>query len=119
MEIGGQGVRVRVYFGESDHAAGQSGGKPLWSGLLEYLRGQGAAGAVVTRGVAGFGAHLRIHTFSLVSLSSDLPLVLEWVDSEERVERLLPGLCELLEGCGALVTSEVVRIRHYQAHMVD
>ncbi|MSQ15807.1 MAG: DUF190 domain-containing protein, partial [Dehalococcoidia bacterium] len=96
MEITGPGTRVRVYFGERDHYQG----KPLWSALLEYLRKEGAAGATVMRGVAGFGAHSRIHTASLVELSADLPLILEWVDSSERVESLLPGLITILEGTG-------------------
>jgi PII-like signaling protein len=116
MDITGRGIRVRVYFGERDHAPGRLLGKPLWSALLEYLRREGAAGATVTRGIAGFGAHSRIHTASLVDLSSDLPLVLDWVDAEERVEQLLPGLCAILEGSGGLLTTDPVEIRRYEAH---
>src|ERR671930_2271432 len=95
-EITGRGLRVRVYFGERDHHHH----KPLWAALLDLLRAEGAAGATVSRGIAGFGAHSRIHTARLVDLSSDLPLVLEWVDAQERVERLLPGLTAILEGSG-------------------
>jgi PII-like signaling protein len=58
--------------------------------LLETLRRQGAAGATVTRGQAGYGAHGVIHTATVVDLSTDLPPVLEWVADAERVERLLP-----------------------------
>jgi PII-like signaling protein len=112
MEITGRGTRVRVYFGERDHYHG----KPLWSALLEYLRREGAAGATVVRGVAGFGAHSRIHAASLVDLSSDLPLVLEWADTEERVARLLPGLTAMLEGSGGLVTTDPIEIRRYAPH---
>jgi PII-like signaling protein len=115
MEITGQGLRVRVHFGERDHAPGQLRGRPLRSALLEYLRREGAAGATVTRSVAGYGAHSRIHTASLVDLSSDLPLVLEWVDTQERVEQLLPGLSAILEGSGRLVTTDPVEIRRYEA----
>ena len=79
--LGGRGVRVRVYFGERD----KHRGKPLWSALLDYLRREGAAGATVTRGVAGYGAHSMIHTASIVDLSADLPLILEWVDTEDQV----------------------------------
>jgi PII-like signaling protein len=112
MDITGRGTRVRIYFGERDHYHG----KPLWSALLEFLRREGAAGATVTRGVAGFGAHSRIHASSLVDLSSELPLVLEWADTDERVVRLLPGLTALLEGCGGLVTTDPVEIRRYTPH---
>lgn len=116
MEITGRGLRVRVYFGESDHAPDGILGRPLWSALLEYLRREGAAGATISRGIAGYGAHSRIHAATLVDLSSDLPLVLEWVDSSERVERLLPGVSALLEGCGGLITTDPVEIHHYAPH---
>src|SRR5437868_6940943 len=115
-DITGRGLRVRVYFGEKDHAPGGHGGQPLWRVLLEYLRREGAAGATVTRGISGFGAHSRIHTASLVDLSSDLPLVLEWVDTQERVDQLLPGLSAILEGSGGLLTTDPVEIHRYQAH---
>jgi PII-like signaling protein len=116
MQLNGRGVRVRVYFGERDRVGSGLHQKPLWSALLEYLRRAGAAGATVTRGVAGYGAHSLIHTASFVDLSADLPLVLEWVDREERVEALLPGLSEILEGSGGLLTTDPVEIRRYEAH---
>ncbi len=109
-EINGQARRVRIYFGESDHHHGRS----LWSAFLELLRTEGASGATVFRGVAGYGAHSRIHTASIVDLSADLPLVLEWVDTPERVEQLLPRLTEMLDG--GLVTVELVEITAYRPH---
>jgi PII-like signaling protein len=115
-DITGRGLRVRIYFGERDHAVGPLLGKPLWRALLEYLRREGAAGATVTRGIAGFGAHSRLHTASLVDLSSDLPLILEWVDTQERVDQLLPGLTAILQGTGGLLTTDPVEIHRYQAH---
>ncbi len=114
--ITGHGLRVRIYFGEKDHAPGAFGGKPLWSALLEHLRREGAAGATVSRGIAGFGAHSRMHTASLVDLSSDLPLVLEWIDTQERVDQLLPGVAAILEGTGGLLTTDPVTIHRYEAH---
>jgi PII-like signaling protein len=108
--INGQGVRIRIYFGEDD----QHDGKPLWRAALEYLRKGGASGATVTRGVAGYGAHSTIHTASIVLLSSDLPLVLEWIDSAERVDRLLPGLEQMLQG--GLITRDVTTIVRHQSH---
>ncbi len=106
----GRGLRVRAYFGERDHYQGKS----LWSALLDYLRAEGAAGATVLRGLAGFGAHSRIHAATLVDLSADLPLVLEWVDTEERVLRLLPQLMAMLDG--GLLTTDPVEIRRYAPH---
>lgn len=109
-DMSGRGIRVRAYFGERD----KHHGKSLWKALLEYLRREGAAGATVTRGIAGYGAHSMIHTASIVDLSSDLPLVLEWVDTEERVGRLLPTLEEMLQG--GLITIDLVTIARYQPH---
>jgi PII-like signaling protein len=103
-------VRVRVYFGESDH----HGWKQLWAAFLDYLRREGASGATVTRAMAGYGAHSRIHAATLVDLSADLPLVLEWVDDAATVDRLLPGLVAMLDG--GLVTTDPVDIVRYTAH---
>lgn len=108
--IDGRGIRVRAYFGERDRLHGN----PLWSELLNYLRRAGAAGATVMRGVAGYGAHSKIHAASIVDLSSDLPLVLEWIDTEERVAQLLPGLEAMLQG--GMITTDPVTIIRYQPH---
>jgi len=87
---------------------------PLSRALLERFRREGFAGATVTHGVAGFGASSVIHTASLVELSSDLPVVLEVVDDEAHVEKLLPILDDMITG-GALVTVERVRVVKYAA----
>jgi PII-like signaling protein len=110
MEMSRRATRVRIYFGESDHFEG----KPLYSALLELLRAEGASGATVLRGIAGFGAHSRIHTASIVDLSSDLPLVLEWVDDSDRVAALLPQIGAMVDG--GMVTMEPVEILHYGPH---
>jgi len=109
-ELNGRGLRVRIYFGEQDKLHG----KALWSVLLEFLRQEGAAGATVIRGAAGYGAHSKIHKASLVDLSMDLPLVLEWIDSQEQVANLLPALEGMLQG--GLITTDPVNIVRYQAH---
>ena len=109
-QMNGRGIRVRAYFGERDRHHGQ----PLWNALLEFLRREGAAGATVTRGLAGYGAHSKIHAASIVDLSADLPLVLEWIDTEERVARLLPAIEEMLQG--GLITTDPVTIVRYQPH---
>jgi PII-like signaling protein len=110
MRLDGRGTRVRIYFGEHDHYQG----KALWSALLDFLRAEGAAGATVLRGLAGYGAHSRIHAATLVDLSADLPLILEWVDSDERVEELLPRIIPMLDG--GLVTTDPVEIHRYEPH---
>jgi len=107
MNIVGRGRRVRIYTGE----ATQWGHAPLFLALLEFLRAEGAAGATVVRGVAGFGATSRIHTATLLRLSEDLPMVIDWVDAPERVERLLPHIREMVsEG---LITVEDVQVAAY------
>jgi PII-like signaling protein len=112
MDLAGTGTRVRIYFGELDHYQG----KALWSALLEFLRHEQAAGATVVRGVAGFGAHSRLHVAHFPELSADLPLVLEWVDTVERVHRLLPRVTEMLEGTGGLITTDAIEIHRYLPH---
>jgi PII-like signaling protein len=109
--IAGSGIRVRAYFGERD----RHGHDPLWRALLHVLRREGASGATVTRGVAGYGAHSTIHTASIVDLSSDLPLVLEWVDTDSQVARLLPRIEAMLQG--GLITTDPVTIVRYQPHL--
>jgi len=101
---------VRIFLGESDRWKHRT----LARALLERLRAEGFAGATVIHGVAGFGASSVIHTTSLVELSSDLPVLIEIVDDDEHVERLLPILDEMLSG-GALVTVERVRVLKYAA----
>lgn len=109
----GQSVRLRVYFGERD----KYHGKALWSALLDHLRHAGAAGATVTRGISGFGAHSVIHAVSIVDLSTDLPLILEWIDGEELVQEVLPEIEAMLDG--GLITIEPVTVVRYQPHTRD
>ena len=97
-----RGLRVQVYMGESD----QAGHVPRYQAVLEYLRREGAAGATVTRGLAGFGANSRIHTSAILRLSLDLPLVVTWIDEPRRVERLMPKVQELA-GSGIVVVDDV------------
>jgi PII-like signaling protein len=101
---------VRIFIGESDRYRQL----PLARALLERLRREGFAGATVIHGTAGFGANSVIHTAGVLDLSGDLPVVIEVVDDEEHLERLLPILDEMLTG-GALVTVERVRVLRYAA----
>jgi uncharacterized protein len=108
--LDGEQFLVRIFLGESD----QYHHIPLSRALLERLRREGYAGATVIHGTAGFGASSVIHTASLVELSSDLPVLIEVVDDEAHIERLLPILDEMVTG-GALVTVERVRVVRYAA----
>lgn len=109
MEIIGLAKKVTIYIGESD----RWGHKPLYAAILELLKQENCAGATVTRALAGFGAHSRIHTASLVALSTDLPLVIEWVDNPDRVERVMPRLREMVvEGLITVHQVEVVTYSH-------
>jgi uncharacterized protein len=103
----GEQTLVRIFLGEGDQWRGRS----LHLALLERLRREGAAGATVLRGIAGFGARSVVHTTHLLELSEDLPILVEFVDTQEQVERLLPVLDEMVsEG---LVTMEKVRVLKY------
>ena len=105
--LDGEQILVRIFIGESD----QWKKRPLADALLERLRREGFAGATVLRGVAGFGAHSVVHTANILRLSQDLPVVLEIVDTEEKMQELLAILDEMVpEG---LVTMEKVRVVKY------
>lgn len=107
MKIEGDAKALRIFVGESDQWHGQ----PLYAALVRRAREEGLAGATVTRGVEGFGAHSRIHTARILRLSEDLPMVVEIVDRADRVERFLPLLDEMVtEG---LVVIEDVRVLKY------
>jgi PII-like signaling protein len=108
--LDGEQSLVRIFLGESDRWKH----RPLSRALLERLRAEGFAGATVIHGIAGFGASSVIHTTSLVELSSDLPVLIEVVDDDAHIERLLPILDEMLS-VGALVTVERVRVLKYAA----
>lgn len=109
MRIEGPAKRLSIYLGESD----QWRGRPLYLALLETLKEEGLAGATVTRGLAGFGAHSRIRTASLEVLSSDLPLVVEVVDSREKIEHALAIISPMVrEGLITVEDLSVVKYSH-------
>jgi PII-like signaling protein len=107
--LDGEQNLVRVFVGDSD----QWKHTPLHRALIDRLRSEGFAGATVVHGVAGFGAS-GLHTASLVDMAADLPVLIEVVEDDEHVEKLLPILDEMLRG-GALVTIEKVRVLRYSA----
>jgi PII-like signaling protein len=111
MKISGQAVLLRVFVGESD----KLGHLPLYEAIVKEARDADLAGATVLKGVLGFGATARIRTQKILDLSSDLSMVIEIVDEEEKISAFQNTLSELIEtaGCGGLVTLENVRIIHY------
>lgn len=106
--LDGQQTLVRIFVGDADKWHHQ----PLYRAILERLRREGFAGATVLHGVAGFGAASVIHTSNIVDLSADLPVVIEVVDDDQHVQKLLPILDEMVTK-GALVTMEKVHVVRY------
>jgi PII-like signaling protein len=107
MQLQGKALRVTIYIGESDHYQGKS----LYMALLQLLKREGASGATVVRGLAGFGARSRIHTATILDLSTDLPIRVEWVDQTEVVERLLLQVRQMVDD--GLITVEEVDVVQY------
>lgn len=108
--LDGDQFLVRIFLGESDRWHHT----PLSRAILERLRREGFAGVTVIHGVAGFGASSVIHTAGLLELSTDLPVIIEVVDDQAHVDRLVLILDEMITG-GALVTVERVRVLRYAA----
>jgi PII-like signaling protein len=109
MKIPEQGYLLRVCVGESD----KHGHVPLYEAIVSKARETGLAGATVLRGVMGFGRHSVMHTAKILRLSEDLPMIVEIVDSLEKIEAFLPILDTMVpEG---LVTLEQVRVIHYRS----
>jgi PII-like signaling protein len=98
---------LRIFIGESDAHEG----RPLHEAIVLKARGMGLAGATVLRGPMGFGRSSRLHTAKILRLSEDLPLVIEIVDTEQKIEALLAALQPMLGS--ALVTLEAVRVVRY------
>lgn len=109
MTIPEEGYLLRIFVGESD----RHGHRPLYESIVLQAREAGLAGATVLRGVMGFGKHSILHTAKILRLSEDMPMLVEIVDSLEKIEMFLPVLDELIKD--GLVTIERVRVIHYRA----
>jgi PII-like signaling protein len=109
MKPSSDATLLRIFLGESDRFDGQ----PLYEAIVLAARRNGLAGATVLRGPMGFGASSHLHTAKILRLSADLPMVIEIVDTEEKVKAFLPQL-ETLMGSG-LVTLEKVQVWQYGA----
>ena len=109
MKVEGTGLLARIYIGESDRWHGQ----PLYEAIVHFLRDRGMAGATVLRGIEGFGAKQRLHTTRILSLSPDLPILIEVVDTEKRLRAVLPELDAMVSD--GLITIERVEVVAYRA----
>jgi uncharacterized protein len=104
-----EGSLLRIFIGESDKHEGMA----LYEWIVRKAREEGLAGATVLRGLEGFGAHSRVHTAKILRLSTDLPILVEIVDSLEKIEAFLPAIDGAIrEG---LATLERVQIRFYRS----
>lgn len=110
MKIEGHGLLARIYIGESDTWQG----RPLSEAIVHLLRDRGLAGATVIRGVEGFGAKHHLHTTRILALSSDLPILIEIVDQEDRIRAILPEIDAMV--ADGLITLERVEVIAYRAN---
>jgi PII-like signaling protein len=104
----GEQILMRIFIGESD----QWERRPLHVALVELFRAKGLAGATVLRGVAGFGANSILHTAGILRVSADLPLIIEVVDAQDRLDTVLPEVDRMMGG--GLITMEKVHVLRYE-----
>jgi uncharacterized protein len=109
MQIPKQALLLRIFIGEDD----KFGGSPLYEAIVLKARELHLAGATVLRGPMGFGASSRLHTTKILRLSEDLPLVIEIVDSEDKINGFLPTLDQMMSS--GLITLEKVQVLQYGA----
>jgi PII-like signaling protein len=109
MTLQGEGKLLRIFIGESDRWQH----KPLYEEIARAARSGGLAGATVIRGIEGFGASSHLHTTRILRLSEDLPLVIEIVDTAEKIDAFLSEIDPMI--ADGLVTVERVEVRAYRA----
>ncbi len=104
---------LRIFIGEND----KENHRPLYEALIYAARKQGLAGATVLRGLMSFGASSHIHTAKLIEISQDLPIVVEIVDHEDKINAFLETVNKLMDkaGCGGLVTIEKAQVLYYKS----
>jgi PII-like signaling protein len=113
MENNPNAKLLRIFIGESDKA----GHQPLYEAIVFEAKKQSLSGATVTRGIMGFGANSRIHTAKLFEISADLPLIIEIVDTEEKIREFTKTVEQLFEQTksGGLITLEKAEVIRYRA----
>lgn len=111
MELNGQSKLLRIFVGEID----KIGHQPLYEAILLAAKQQGMAGGTVIRGIMSYGASSRVHLARLIEISEDLPIVIEIVDKQEKIDAFLPVVDKLFETCGrgGLITIEKVEVLYY------
>ena len=112
MQLPAESLLLRIFIGESD----RFNGSPLYEAIVLKARESGLAGATVLRSPMGFGASSRVHTAKILRLSGDLPMVIEIVDAEAKINGFLPVLDQMMGG--GMVTLENVKVIHYR-HQSD
>lgn len=108
MVLPEKGYLLRIYIGESD----KNEGLPLYEWIVKKAREHGLAGATVTKGILGFGAHSRIHTTKILRLSEDMPMVIEIVDTLKKIDDFMPIIDRTIKEGLAIV--EEISIRFYR-----
>jgi len=108
MQLPHDSLLLRIFIGESDRFEG----RPLYEAIVLKAREAGLAGATVLRSPMGYGANSRLHTAKILRLSNDLPMIIEIVDEEEKINAFLPVLDRMMGG--GLVTLEKIRVIHYR-----
>lgn len=103
----GEKVLMRIFLGESDKV----GHRPLYEVLVELFKTEGFAGATVLRGIGGFGAHSVFHTDKILRLSLDLPIIVEVVESQGKIDALMPRIDEMMNG--GMITLEKTTVIRY------
>src|ERR1700691_3519243 len=111
IQLKGQSKLLRIFIGEID----KSGHTILYEAIVLAAKKQGIAGATVLRGIMSYGASSTIHTAKLIDISEDLPIVIEIIDTEEKINNFLPEINRLLDECGrgGLITIEEVNVLYY------
>ena len=112
MKMPSEGKLLRVFIGEQD----KWHGRPLYEAIVQLARKQGLAGATCIKGFLGYGAKSHLHTTQLLRLSEDLPILIEIVDSEEKIRAFLPQLDSMIQD--GLITLEKVEVLIYRASQV-
>ena len=107
MSLPTEGKLLRIFVGEADRWHG----RPLYEAIVLEARKRGLAGATVVKGFMGFGAHSRLHVARLADIVPDLPVVVEWIDSPEQVERLLPRISALVHS-GTITVDDLTIVKH-------
>ncbi len=109
----GERVLMRIHIGERD----KYNGEPLYWAIVNLLRRRHLAGATVSRGIMSFGASSQIHAAKFVDFSLDMPIVVECVDTEEKIDSVIPELDQMVTG--GLITLERVEVIVYRPHATE